>query len=196
MCTWWERTNIEWIRKPWLLVDMWECSSQEDDLSLCAMLQVAWKIGSTEDGGPPLLWSCWGSIIQILWSRHVWAIHNKTEEESSQRYGSKFTCTSCLAVHIEITHSLDTDSFILALRCLIARRRNVQSSQTMVANSLVLKMSWDIRGNGQGETSYASIRWWLGCLEKEPSLCQPYGWCLRGLDQFSLFHHFFSDANT
>ena len=30
-------------------------------------------------------------------------------------------------VHIEITHSLDTDSSILALRCLIARRRNVQT---------------------------------------------------------------------
>ena len=41
-------------------------------------------------------------------------------------YGAMFTCMSCQAVHIEITHSLDTDSFILALRCLIARRGNVQ----------------------------------------------------------------------
>ena len=142
VCTWWERTKTEWITKLWLLVDMWEYSSQEDDCPLCTMLQVAWKIGSTEDGRPPLLWSCWGSIIQTLWSRHVWAIHNKTEEESSQHYRAMFACMSCQAVQIGITHSLDTNSFILALGCLIARRRNVQSSQTMVANSLVLKMSW------------------------------------------------------
>ena len=34
---------------------------------------------------------------------------------------------SCRAVHIEITHSLDTDSFILALRRLIARRGNIKT---------------------------------------------------------------------
>ena len=38
-----------------------------------------------------------------------------------------FTCMSCRVVQIEITHSFDTDSFILALRCLIARGGNVQS---------------------------------------------------------------------
>ena len=37
-----------------------------------------------------------------------------------------FTCMSFQAVHIEINHSLDTDSVILAWRCLIARRGNVQ----------------------------------------------------------------------
>ena len=31
------------------------------------------------------------------------------------------------AVHIEVTYSLDTDSFTLALRRLIARRGDVQS---------------------------------------------------------------------
>ena len=38
-------------------------------------------------------------------------------------YGAMFTCMSCQAVHIEITHFLDTDSLILALRCLIAKKR-------------------------------------------------------------------------
>ena len=38
-----------------------------------------------------------------------------------------FFCMSCGTVHIEITHSLDTNSFILALRRLIARRGNVQT---------------------------------------------------------------------
>ena len=40
-------------------------------------------------------------------------------------YRAMFTCMRCLAVHIEITHFLDTDSIILALRHLIDRRGNV-----------------------------------------------------------------------
>ena len=35
-----------------------------------------------------------------------------------------FTCMACRAVHIEVTFSLDTDFFILALRRLVARRGN------------------------------------------------------------------------
>ena len=38
-----------------------------------------------------------------------------------------FTCMNSRAVHIEVTHSLDTDSFILALRRMIARRGNVRT---------------------------------------------------------------------
>ena len=41
-------------------------------------------------------------------------------------YGAMFTCLASRAVHIEVTHSLDTDSFIQALRRLIARRGNVR----------------------------------------------------------------------
>ena len=44
-----------------------------------------------------------------------------------KRYRGMFTCINCWAVHIEITHFLDTDSFILALRRLVARRRNVKT---------------------------------------------------------------------
>ena len=49
-----------------------------------------------------------------------------------KRYGAMFTCMSCRAVHFETTFSLDSDSFILALRRLIARRGNVQ---TIFSNS-------------------------------------------------------------
>ena len=43
------------------------------------------------------------------------------------RYGAMFTCIASRAVHIEITNSMETDSFILALSCFIARRGNVRS---------------------------------------------------------------------
>ena len=38
-----------------------------------------------------------------------------------------FTCMNSQGVHIEVTNSLDTDSFILALRRMIARRENVRT---------------------------------------------------------------------
>ena len=37
-----------------------------------------------------------------------------------------FACLSSRAVHIEGVHSMDADSFILALRRLIARRGNIR----------------------------------------------------------------------
>ena len=42
-------------------------------------------------------------------------------------YGAMFTCMASRAIHIEVSFNLDTDSFILALRRLVARRGNVIS---------------------------------------------------------------------
>jgi len=39
-----------------------------------------------------------------------------------KRYGAIFTCLAVRTVHLEVSHSLDTDSFILALRRFIAHR--------------------------------------------------------------------------
>ena len=49
----------------------------------------------------------------------------KQRRSQVQYYGVIFTCMSCRIVHIAITHSLETDTFILASRNLNARGGNV-----------------------------------------------------------------------
>ena len=43
-----------------------------------------------------------------------------------KRYGVTFTCLATRAIHLEMASSLDTDSFIHALRRFIARRGQVK----------------------------------------------------------------------
>ena len=50
----------------------------------------------------------------------------KERRSMLKRYAALFTCFSCRAIHIEITSSLETDTFILALRRMIARRGSVR----------------------------------------------------------------------
>ena len=51
----------------------------------------------------------------------------KEGRKELKRYGVIFTCYSCRGVHIEMTASLDTDAFILALRRFLSRRGPVRS---------------------------------------------------------------------
>ena len=51
----------------------------------------------------------------------------KEGRKEMKRYGVVFTCYSCRGIHLETTTSLDTDSFILALRRFLSRRGPVRS---------------------------------------------------------------------
>ena len=51
----------------------------------------------------------------------------KEDRKELKRYSAMFTCLESRAVHIEITNSMETDSFILALIRFIARSDNVRS---------------------------------------------------------------------
>ncbi len=50
----------------------------------------------------------------------------KQGRKSEKRYGVIFTCLTSRAIHLETAHSLDTSSFICALRRFISRRGNVK----------------------------------------------------------------------
>ena len=51
----------------------------------------------------------------------------KERRSEVKRYGALFTCMTSRAVHIEMTFTLDADSFIQALRRVIARRGNIRT---------------------------------------------------------------------
>ena len=53
----------------------------------------------------------------------------KERRNTSKRYGALFTCLASCATHTEMTKSMDTNSFSLALQRFIARRSNIISIQ-------------------------------------------------------------------
>ena len=54
-----------------------------------------------------------------------------------KRYGALFTCLASRAVHIEVADSLETDSFINALRRYICRRRSVREIRCERGTNLI-----------------------------------------------------------
>ena len=51
---------------------------------------------------------------------------SKQQRNEIKHYGAMFTCMASQVVHIEITHSLNSDSFIQALRWVIAFKGNIK----------------------------------------------------------------------
>ena len=67
--------------------------------------------------------------IQLLWCEHVLSISHKKNQNTSTRYGELFICLVSCALHTEMTKSMETDSFILALRRFIAGSCNAKNIQ-------------------------------------------------------------------
>ena len=61
----------------------------------------------------------------------------KVKRSEVKSCGVIFTCLASRAVHIEVSHSMATDSFIQALRRLIARRGNVRQIRSDNGPNLV-----------------------------------------------------------
>ena len=51
----------------------------------------------------------------------------KQRQSEVKQYGAMFNCMNSCEVHIEVTHSLDTDSFIQALRHIIVGGENIRT---------------------------------------------------------------------
>ena len=64
------------------------------------------------------------------WTVGLWCV--KEGRREVKRYGTLFTCMASCAIHIEVAQSMETDSFLQALRCVINRRgpiRELRSEQ-------------------------------------------------------------------
>ncbi|XP_041376744.1 uncharacterized protein LOC121389206 [Gigantopelta aegis] len=61
----------------------------------------------------------------------------KRGRSTVKTYGVLFTCLAIRAVHLDVSHSLDTDSCINAIRRFVARRGTVKSIQSDNGTNLV-----------------------------------------------------------
>ena len=61
----------------------------------------------------------------------------KCHRTELKRYGIIFTCLASRTVHLEVANTMDTDSFIQALRRFIARRGNMRMLRTDNDTNLV-----------------------------------------------------------
>ena len=66
----------------------------------------------------------------------------KQRRSEVKLYGAMFTCMASRATHIEAAFHLDTDSFIVLLRRLVARREHVRSIYLMDIIPLLQKEKW------------------------------------------------------
>ena len=61
----------------------------------------------------------------------------KERRSELKRYGALFTCLVSRAVHIEVVATMETDSFKMALRRMIARRDNIRSMRSYNGTNFV-----------------------------------------------------------
>ena len=60
-----------------------------------------------------------------------------SKQKELKHYGVMFTCPCSHAIHIEVVHSLDIDSFLLILQRFIGRRRNIRQIRSNNGSNFV-----------------------------------------------------------
>ena len=99
-----------------------------------------------------------------------------------------FTCMNSRAVHIEVIHSLDTDSFIQALRQITAKRGNIRTIYSDNGSNFIradneLKRAFEEMDNEKIKHSCTAC-------------CKPRWWCLRKTNTCSSKDFVFTVANS
>ena len=100
----------------------------------------------------------------------------KQQRNEIKCYGAMFTCMASWAVHIEIIHSLNSVSFLQALRQVIACRGNVRvlysdNGTNFVGCANELKKAYK-------EIDNEMIQSFTQSLGEKPTSCKPHGWHL------------------
>ena len=88
------------------------------------MLQTERQGRGAKDGRTSSAQTIVFPTFHLLWVDMFGTFLIKQRRNKFKRYDAMFTCMAGWVVHIDITHSLDADSFIPALRRVIDRRGN------------------------------------------------------------------------
>ena len=96
----------------------------------------------------------------------------KERRSEVKRYGALFTCMASRAVHIEMIFTLDADSFIQALRRVIARRGNIRTiwsdnGSNFIGAERELWKAFLEMNHGRVKDFFGNKGNGLDCLEKE-----------------------------
>ena len=92
---------------------------------MCHMLQNKRKIGISKNGRPNRKKDAWNQPHPRF--NMIGPILIRERRSDHKCYAALFTCFPRCVVHIELTNTIDGDSFIMALRRFLARRGSVRS---------------------------------------------------------------------
>ena len=117
----------------------------------------------------------------------------KEKRSEFKRYGAMFVCLASRAVHIEVTHQINNDSFIQALQRIIARRGNVRLMQSDNGSNFLgteneLKRAF-LEMDNKKISHFFKTKVQIGLNGKEINL-QPVTCVVSGNDKFDLQDQF------